>query len=263
MGRRHLARVTVGSVQLAEAVVLVTGGTGGLGSRICHAFAREHARLALVYHSRDHAAASLVRELCEAGAADARAFKSDVTDAAAIQQLVADVHTAFGRIDVLVCNAAYNLGVPFANLDALTPEIWQTILHANASGPFLMARAVTPIMREQRGGRIVNIGSVSGYKPGGSSIAYSVSKAALAHLTRCLALALAPEILVNCVAPGLMEGTVITERMLPEQVQRGRDEAVLRRTVDKEDVAQQVVTLARSDSTTGQNVIIDAGRFFH
>lgn len=90
-----------------------------------------------------------------------------------------------------------------------------------------------------------------------------MSKAALAHLTRCLALALAPEILVNCVAPGLMEGTVMTERMLPEQVQRGRDEAVLRRSVDKEDVALQVVTLARSDSTTGQNVIIDAGRFFH
>jgi 3-oxoacyl-[acyl-carrier protein] reductase len=126
-----------------------------------------------------------------------------------------------------------------------------------------MARAVAPVMRRQGSGRIINIGSVSGYKPGGSSIAYSVSKAALAHLTRCLALALAPEVLVNCVAPGLMEGTVMTERMLPEQRARGLSEAVLGRTVDKDDVAAQVVTLAASDSTTGQNVVIDAGRFFH
>jgi 3-oxoacyl-[acyl-carrier protein] reductase len=133
----------------------------------------------------------------------------------------------------------------------------------NSTAPFLMARAVAPVMRRQGCGRIVNIGSVSGYKPGGSSIAYAVSKAALAHLTRCLALALAPEVLVNCVAPGLMEGTVMTERMLPEQRERGRAESVLGRTVDKDDVANQVVTLARSDSTTGQNVIIDAGRFFH
>ncbi len=250
-------------VDLADAVVLVTGGTGGLGSRICHAFARERARIGVVYRSRDDAARELVRELRDGGAADARAFRSDVWDARAIKRLVDEVRSTWGRIDVLVCNAAYNQAVPFANLDALTPEIWQTILHANTTGPFLLARAVTPIMREQGSGRIVTIGSVAGFKPGGSSIAYAVSKAALAHLTRCLALALAPEILVNGVAPGLMEGTVMTERMLPEQVQRGRDEAVLRRTVDKDDVAQQVVTLARSDSTTGQNVVIDAGRFFH
>lgn len=250
-------------MRLADAVVLVTGGTGGLGSRICHAFAREHARTAVVYASRDEAAAALVPELCEAGAVDARAFKSDVTDAVRVEQLIADVRDAWGRIDVLVCNAAYNQGVPFPNIQALTPDIWDKILHSNATGPFLMARAVTPVMRAQGGGRIVNIGSVSGYKPGGSSIAYAVSKAALAHLTRCLAQALAPEILVNCVAPGLLEGTVMTERMLPEQVQRSREEAVLGRTVDKDDVAEQVVTLARSDSTTGQNVVIDAGRFFH
>jgi 3-oxoacyl-[acyl-carrier protein] reductase len=250
-------------MQLADAVVIVTGGTGGLGSRICAAFAREHARVAVVYRSRDEAADALARDLAAAGAADARAFKSDVTEAGAIEQLVRDVCTLWGRIDVLVSNAAFNQGVPFANLEALTPEIWQTILHANTTGPFLLARAVTPVMREQGSGRIINIGSVSGFKPGGSSIAYAVSKAALAHLTRCLALALAPEVLVNCVAPGLMEGTVMTERMLPEQVQRSREEAVLRRTVDKDDVANQVIALAKSDSTTGQNVIVDAGRFFH
>jgi len=250
-------------VQLADAVVLVTGGTGGLGSRISRAFARQRARVAVVYLSRTEAAEALCRELSAEGAAAAIAVQSDVTDADQVNRIVERVAAEWGRLDVLVNNAAFNQGLPFSDLDALTPDIWTRILHANATAPYLMARAVTPLMRAQHQGRIINIGSVSGFKPGGSSIAYSVSKAALAHLTRCLALALAPDVLVNCVAPGLMEGTVMTERMLPEQVQRARDEAVLRRTVDKDDVAEQVVTLARSDSTTGQNVIIDAGRFFH
>ena len=104
---------------------------------------------------------------------------------------------------------------------------------------------------------------MAGFQAGGSSIAYGVSKAALAHLTRCLAVAMAPDVLVNSVAPGLMDGTQMTARLLPAQVERASNETVLRRTVDKEDVAEQVVTLARSDSTTGQNILIDAGRFFH
>jgi 3-oxoacyl-[acyl-carrier protein] reductase len=250
-------------MRLSDAVVVVTGGTGGLGSRICHAFAAERSRVVVVYHSRPDAADSLVADLLSVGANAALAVRSDVTQPAQISELVDGVVQNWGRLDVLVNNAAFNQGVPFQNLDALTPELWQTILDFNATAPFLLARAVAPVMRRQGHGRIVNIGSVSGYKPGGSSIAYAVSKAALAHLTRCLALALAPEVLVNCVAPGLMEGTVMTERMLPEQRERGRAESVLGRTVDKDDVANQVVTLARSESTTGQNVIIDAGRFFH
>ena len=180
-----------------------------------------------------------------------------------IAALVEHVQATWGRLDVLVNNAAFNQSVPFADLEGLTPELWETILHANTTGPFLCARAVAPLMRQQGSGRIVNIGSVAGFQPGGSSIAYAVSKAALAHLTRCLAVALAPEILVNSVAPGLMEGTGVTLRLLPEQIRRSTEQAVLRRVVDKDDVADQVVTLARSDSTTGQNVVIDAGRFFH
>src|ERR1043166_7011712 len=136
-------------------------------------------------------------------------------------------------------------------------------MRANTTGPFLCARAVAPVMRSQGHGRIVNVGSVAGFQPGGSSIAYAVSKAALAHLTRCLAVALAPEVLVNGVAPGLMHGTRMTSRLLPDQIQRSTQEAVLQRAVDKDDVADQILAFARSDSTTGQNVVIDAGRFFH
>jgi 3-oxoacyl-[acyl-carrier protein] reductase len=250
-------------VQLSDAVVVVTGGTGGLGSRICHAFAAQRSRIVIVYLSRAAVAQELADELLGAGATASLAVQADVTQPDAIGDMVQKVVSVFGRIDVLINNAAFNQSVPYADLDGLTPELWQTILHANTSGPFLCARAVAPVMRQHGSGRIVNIGSVSGFQPGGSSIAYAVSKAALAHLTRCLAVALAPEVLVNCVAPGLMEGTVMTTRLLPAQIERAERESVLKRMVDKDDVAEQVVALAKSDSTTGQNVIIDAGRFFH
>ncbi|HLZ31154.1 MAG TPA: SDR family oxidoreductase [Chloroflexota bacterium] len=250
-------------MQLSGAVVVVTGGTGGLGSRISHRFAACGARVAIAYLSRHDAAQELAAELLAAGASGTLAFQADVTDSDQIAALVERVVATWGRLDVLVNNAAYNYSVPFADLEGLTPELWDTILHANTTGPFLCSRAAAPVMRRQGTGRIVNIGSVAGFQPGGSSIAYAVSKAALAHLTRCLAVALAPEVLVNSVAPGLMEGTGVTLRLLPEQIRRSTEQAALRRVVDKDDVAEQVVTLARSDSTTGQNVVIDAGRFFH
>ena len=250
-------------MQLAEAVVVVTGGTGGLGSRICRKFAAAGARIGVVYLTRQGAAEQLSDELLAGGASASVPLRADVTQSDQISGLVERVLATWGRLDVLVNNAAYNQSVPFADLEGMTPELWETIMHSNTTGPFLCARAVAPVMRQQGNGRIVNIGSVAGFHPGGSSIAYAVSKAALAHLTRCLAVALAPEVLVNSVAPGLMEGTGMTLRLLPAQVQRASQEAVLRRPVEKDDVAEQVITLARSDSTTGQNVVIDSGRFFH
>jgi 3-oxoacyl-[acyl-carrier protein] reductase len=249
-------------VQLAEAAVVITGGTGGLGSRICRKFAAQGARVAIVYLTRQALAEQLAAELLADGASASLAIRADVTESDQISALVDRVVAAWGRLDVLVNDAAFNQSVPFADLDGMTPELWGKILHANTTGPFLCSRAVAPIMRRQGSGRIINIGSLAGFQPGGSSIAYAVSKAALAHLTRCLAVALAPEVLVNGVAPGLMEGTGMTLRLLPEQVRRAAREAVLGRPVEKDDVAEQVLTFARSDSTTGQNVVIDSGRFF-
>jgi 3-oxoacyl-[acyl-carrier protein] reductase len=250
-------------VQLANAAVLVTGGTGGLGSRICRRFAAEGARVAIVYLTRVAVADQLAEELMAEGASASVAIQADVTQLDQIQALVDKVVATWGRIDVLVNDAAFNQSVPFADLEGMTPELWAKILHANTTAPFFCSRAVAPIMRRQGSGRIINIGSVAGFQPGGSSIAYAVSKAALAHLTRCLAVALAPDVLVNGVAPGLMEGTAMTQRLLPDQIRRAAQESVLHRPVEKDDVADQVVTFAKSDSTTGQNVVIDSGRFFH
>lgn len=249
-------------MELQGAAVVVTGGTGGLGSEICRAFARAGSRVAVVYLERRARAEELAGELRELGAAASLALQADVTRAEPIGALVERVVGAWGRLDVLVNNAAFNQSVPFADLDGLTLELWEKILHANTTGPFLCAKAVAPAMKRQGAGRIVNVGSIAGFQPTGSSIAYAVSKAALAHLTRCLAVALAPEVLVNGVGPGLMEGTRMTERLLPEQIARSSAQAVLGRPVDKGDVAEQIVTFARSDSTTGQNVVIDSGRRF-
>ena len=109
----------------------------------------------------------------------------------------------------------------------------------------------------------MNVASVAGLRPAGSSIAYAVSKAGLIHLTRCLAVALAPEVTVNCVAPGLMEGTRMAARLPAEVVESTRRLAVLQRSTAVADVAAQVVGFCRADSITGQVLNIDAGVHFH
>ena len=132
-------------------------------------------------------------------------------------------------MDILVNNAAWNIGIPFTDLDALTPEIWDRVLETNLRGPYLLARAFAPHLRAHGAGRIVNIASVGGLYPASSSIAYSASKAGLIHLTRCLAVALAPDVTVNCIAPGLVEGTRMAQRIPEEVVQMERQQVVLGR----------------------------------
>lgn len=249
-------------MELRGALALVTGGNGSLGSRICNAFAVAGADVAIVCRSSKDAAEEVAEGLRKQGVR-AEVFLGDVTVPEQVTSLAERVLASFGRIDVLVNNAAYNYSIPFPNLAELTPEIWDQIMTANATGPFLMMREIGPRMKQQGGGRIVNISSLAGHNASGSSIAYAVSKSALNHLTRCMAVALAPEVLVNCVSPGLLEGTRMTGRLLPAQIESAMTGAVLKRTVDCDDVADQVVTFARTDSTTGQTVVIDSGRYFH
>ena len=165
----------------------------------------------------------------------------------------------FGRLDILVNNAGWNIGIPFGELDKLTPEIWDRILETNLRGPFLLSRAFAPELRRHKSGRIVNIASLAGITPSGSSIAYAASKAALIHLTHCLAVALSPDVTVNCVAPGLVEGTRMAERV-PEAVkQMARAQSVLGRTGSANDIAQMVVGYCRMESVTGQTIVADGG----
>ena len=250
-------------MDLHGAVALVTGGNGGLGQRICHALAKEGAHVAVMYAQSRDQAEGVARELATSYQINAAAFACDITDRSAVGRLVGEVTARFGRLDILINDAAFNKAIPFTDLDNLTEEVWDKIMAVNLTGPMRLTKAVAPVMKAQGRGRVVNISSVAGLGPQGSSIAYAVSKAGLIHLTRCMAVAMAPEVLVNCVAPGLLEGTRATANLRPEMIAQGAAGSLLKKAADKDDCADMVVTMCRTETMTGQTVVIDSGRTFH
>jgi 3-oxoacyl-[acyl-carrier protein] reductase len=249
-------------MELKGTAAIVTGGTGGLGRRICWKLASEGVNVALVYLKSKEAADAYAAELSALGPR-AVAVQADITTQAGIDAMVAAALKEFGRIDILINDAAYNRWIPFDDLQTLDVDVWNHMLNYNLTSPFLAMRAVGPIMKKQGQGRIVSIASTAGVKPSGSSIAYAVSKAALIHLSRCMAVALAPEVIVNTVSPGLMEGTRMTSNLAPDYQAMVRRSSALGRAVDKDDVADQIVAFCRTDSVTGQTLVMDSGGFYH
>ena len=249
-------------MDLSGCAALVTGGSGDLGRAIALALAEAGADVAVTWVGYREGAVETCRQVEKRGRRTAM-IQLDQRDPPAIEPAVNDAVAALGRLDVLVNNAGWNTGIPFRDLDALTFEVWDHINDVNLRGPFLLARAAARHLRARGAGRIVNIASVAGLRAAGSSIAYAVSKAGLIHLTRCLAVALAPEVTVNCVAPGLMEGTRMAKRLPVEVVESTRRLAVLQRSTAIGDVAAQVVAFCRADSVTGQVLNIDGGVHFH
>jgi len=243
-------------------VAVVTGATGGLGFRICLALAKEEVRLCLVYAKSKEKAEKNISELEKLGC-EAVAVQADITTEDGIDSMFNFAATTYGGFDILVLDAAFNELIPFQDLDSLDAKKWHFIMNYNLTAPYLAARKAAPYMQKRGNGRIVTISSVAGFQPSGSSIAYAVSKAGLMHLTKCLSVALAPDILVNDVAPGLMEGTRITNNLTEEHIKKSLCTAVLKRAVDKDDVAEAVVLFTKTDSITGQSLVIDAGRVFH
>jgi len=249
-------------MELGGTVAVVTGGNGGLGQRICYALASAGSNVAVVYNRSKEEAKRVAAGLRGAGV-QSEAFQCNVTSPEQVDGMVSQVQGRFGRLDILVNDAAYNKWIPFSDLDSLTYDEWDKILNTNLTGPMLCTKAVAGPMKRQGAGRIVNISSIAGLGPSGSSIAYAVSKAGLIHLTRCMAVGLAPDILVNCVAPGFLEGTRATENLDPAHRKHARQSSLLKRPADKDDIAEQVVGWCRTDSITGQTLVIDSGRFFH
>ncbi|MFM9939917.1 MAG: SDR family NAD(P)-dependent oxidoreductase [Hyphomicrobiaceae bacterium] len=250
-------------MDLKGKVAVVTGGNGGLGQRICHKLAAEGVKLAVVYARSKSDAEVVAGNMTQQYGVEAAAIGCDLAVPADIARMVDTVVKRFGRLDILVNDAAYNIAIPFKDLDKLTLEEWNKIMTINLTGPMLAIKAVGGVMQAQGSGRIVNISSVAGLGPTGSSIAYAVSKAGLIHLTKCMAVALAPQVLVNCVAPGLLEGTRATANLLPTQVQNSAASSLLKRAADKDDCADMVVTMCKTETMTGQTMVIDSGRFFH
>jgi len=249
-------------MELTGGIALITGGSGGLGRAAVNALAENGADICVGYLSDRSGAA----ETCEAVTALGRralAVHLDQRDPDSIAAAMGKVIHELGRLDILVNNAGTSVPVPFADLAALTPEIWDCVLGTNLRGAFLVARAAAPHLRESGRGRIVNVGAMIGLQPAGSSIAQAVSKAGVIHLTRCLAVALAPDVAVNCVAPGLMEGTQMAERLPHAAVAEMRDRSLLKHNTAISDVANQIVHFCKADSVTGQTLVIDGGVHFH
>jgi 3-oxoacyl-[acyl-carrier protein] reductase len=236
----------------------VTGGSGDIGGAIARELAAEGADVAVSYVGQKELADKAVADI-EAIGRKSFAVQLDQRDPASVTQCARTVADSFGGLDILVNNAGWNIGIPFPQLDDLTADIWDRVLETNLRGPFLLARAFADALKAEDGGYIVNISSVGGLSPGSSSIAYSSSKAGLNHLTRCLAVAMAPNVAVNCICPGLVEGTRMAGN-LPEAVAQGaRNQAVLGRVGDPGDIARQTVAFCSSVSISGQIVSIDGG----
>jgi 3-oxoacyl-[acyl-carrier protein] reductase len=246
-------------MELKGCAAIVTGGSGGLGQRICHALARNGVDIVINYAESADKAKSVAADIAKLGVR-AIAVKADITDPAAVARMVDEAKKAFGRVDILVNDAAFNKTIPYSDLDGMTHELWNKIMNINLTGTFNCIKAVAPLMKAQGQGRIVNISSGAGVAPRGSSIAYAVSKAGMIHLTKCMAVALAPAVTVNCVAPGFMEGTRATANRPTEYQATVADMTLLRHVVSKDDVAEQLITFCRSDSMTGQTVVMDCGR---
>ena len=245
-------------MELTDKVALVTGGSGDIGGAICEALAAAGCDVALTYVGNTEGAERTARAVTDTGRR-AHIIALDQRDESSIDAAAADVVAAMGGCDILVNNAAWNIGIPFPQLELLDGATWDRVLETNLRGPFLLSRALREALAAGDGGRIVNIASVGGLSPGSSSIAYSCSKAGLIHLTHCLAVAMAPAVSVNCVAPGLVEGTRMAQR-LPDAVAAGaRRQAVLGKVGSAVDIADATVMLCRADTITGQTIVVDGG----
>jgi ketoreductase RED2 len=234
------------------AVAVVTGSLSGIGLAIAERLAAEGAQV--VINSR-RPPPEPVRLAGAAG--PALHVTADVADEAAVARLVETVLSHHGRLDVVVNNAGATKVVPHDDLDGITTADWQRILAVNVLGAWNMVKAAAPHLRASPVGAVVNVSSMAGIRVTGSSLPYSVSKAALNQLTRTLAKALGPDIRVNAVAPGLIR-TPWTAGWADRQ-QEVVDLAPLHRVGTPDDVAGVVLALVEASYVTGEIVTVDGG----
>ncbi|MDE1167903.1 MAG: SDR family oxidoreductase [Pseudomonas sp.] len=245
--------------RLEGKVAVVTGATGGLGVVICQALARNGASVVAGYNRSSDAAHALVADL-PATANGHLAVAAPVTDSAALGDLALQVQAHYGRCDILVNCAGTTRFVAHADLDGLDDALIDSILATNVRGPIACTRALAPLLKASGNGLVVNISSIAARTAMGSNIAYCASKAAVDNLTLSLARALAPQVRVVSVAPGLAD----TE-FVQGLAQGWRDEQAARTPLGRlalpEEVAQAVLALAcHLTFTTGAVIPVDGGR---
>jgi 3-oxoacyl-[acyl-carrier protein] reductase len=244
--------------ELGDKVAIVTGGATGIGRACALALAARGAKVAVNY-SRSKDDAEQTAAACRAAGGDGFAMQADVSKKQHVDQLVHEAVSKWGRVDYLVTSAGTTKFSRYDDLDALTEEVWDDILGVNLKGVFFACRAVVPHMKKQGAGGIVNIGSISAIRPVGSSIPYMASKAAVHSMTQSMAVALGPEVRVNCVAPGFIETRWHAGR--DEAARTTRERTPLKRNGTPEDVAEAVVYLCTTSFVTGEIIVVDGGRF--
>ncbi|MBU6328990.1 MAG: SDR family oxidoreductase [Acidobacteria bacterium] len=233
-------------------VVLVTGSSSGIGEETARLFAAEGAKVVV-----NSATSVTVGEAVAASLPEAIYVQADVSDAEASAALIDATIDHHGRLDVLINNAGVTAVIPHPDLEAVTDEIFTRILDVNVLGTFRLTRLAMPHLRATGDGSVVNVTSLAGLRPTGSSIPYAASKAALNHLTVLLANVSGPEVRVNAVAPGLIRTPWTAEwDTLHDAVSHI---APLKRSGEADEVAQAIVDVAASRYMTGQVVSVDGG----
>ncbi len=252
MDRSSSSSLSTADAPFRGQVVLVTGSSSGIGAATAHRFAAAGATVAVNSATSVEAGAALAAEL-----SGATYHQADVSDEDQAGRLVKGVVERHGRLDVLVNNAGTTQVIPHHDLAAAGPEVWRRILDVNVIGTWQVTVAAVPHLRSSGNGQVVNVSSLAGERPTGSSIPYACSKAAVSHMTRLLAGSLGPDIRVNAVAPGLVDTPWTADWDAVREYVTAQ--APLRRTATADDVAEVIFGLARSAYVSGEVVLVDGG----
>lgn len=247
----------VGSGKLAGRVAIITGADSGIGRAVAIVFAREGADIVLAYLSEDEDADSTAELIRQAGRQVA-VMPGDITDESHCQELVDAAVSQFGRLDILVNNAAFQR--TYRSIDEIPLEEWETTLRTNVTAPFMLARAAAKHM--QRGASIINTTSIQSRDPSAGLLAYATSKGAISNFTAGLAQLLAEKgIRVNAVAPGPIWTPLIPSTMPPEKVDKFGTDTPLGRVGQPAELAGAYVLLASDASSymTGAVIPVTGG----
>ena len=250
-------------MDLKDIVAIVTGGGTGIGRAVSLRLAKAGARGVVVNYSRSKDEAQTTATELELLGADVLVHKADVSKEPEVKAMIAATVDRYGRLDVLVNNAGTTHFIPHPDLDALTEEVWNDIFSVNVKGTFYCCRAAAPALRKAKGA-IVNVASIAGYRGSGSSMVYAISKAGVLQLTRSMAIALAPEVRVNSVSPGLVSSRWFRRRFGEEAADAQETTFAaatpLAAIASPDDVALAIMAFVENDAVTGQDVIVDGGK---
>jgi 3-oxoacyl-[acyl-carrier protein] reductase len=245
---------------LTGKVAFVTGGAGGLGSAICHALALAGASVIVGYNNSAASANMLVDTLFKCVSNHHIAIAAPVTDSAALAKVAATIEAQFGRLDILVNCAGTTKFVAHPDLNALDDDLIDAIFATNVRGAIACVRAMQPMLKRHSAGLVVNISSIAAQTAMGSNIAYCASKAALDNLTKSLARALAPEIRIVSVAPGLVD-TEFVQKMDVTWRNTQAEKSPLGRLATPDEIALAVLaTATHFKFSTGTIFAVDGGR---